>query len=89
MDAQSEKIQRNKNGELYLKVPDEFVKQLELNEGDEVDLVPTALGVELRKADTVTPQFWEPFSQSVNEYQKALRMIQGDDADENDDTSAK
>lgn len=89
MDAQSEKIQRNKNGELYLKVPDEFVKQLELNEGDEVDLVPTALGVELRKADTVTPQFWEPFSQSVNEYQKALHMIQGDDADENDDTSAK
>lgn len=89
MDAQTLKIQRNENGELYLKIPDEYVKQLELDEGDEIDLVPTALGVELRKADTVTPQFWEPFSQSVNEYQKALRMIQGDDADENDDTSAK
>jgi hypothetical protein len=71
MDAQSEKIQRNENGELYLKIPDELVKQLELNEGDDVDLVPTALGVELRKAGTVTPQFWEPFSQSVNEYQKS------------------
>jgi hypothetical protein len=50
MDAQSEKIQRNENGELYLKIPDELVKQLELNEGDDVDLVPTALGVELRKS---------------------------------------
>ncbi len=89
MDAQSEKIQRNKNGELYLKIPDEFVKQLELNEGDDVDLVPTALGVELRKAGTVTPQFWEPFSQSVNEYQKALRMIQDNDTDKNNDASAK
>ena len=89
MDAQSGKIQRNENGELYLKIPDEFVKQLELNEGDDVDLVPTALGVELRKADTVTPQFWEPFSQSVNEYQKALRMIQDNDTDKNNDASAK
>lgn len=89
MDAQTLKIQRNENGELYLKIPDEYVKQLELDEGDEIDLVPTALGVELRKADTVTPQFWEPFSQSVNEYQKALRMIQDNDTDKNNDASAK
>lgn len=89
MDAQSGKIQRNENGELYLKIPDEFVKELELNEGDEIDLVPTALGVELRKAGTVTPQFWEPFSQSVSEYQRALRMIQDDDTDKNNDVSSK
>ncbi|WP_203650390.1 AbrB/MazE/SpoVT family DNA-binding domain-containing protein [Secundilactobacillus yichangensis] len=89
MDAQSGKIQRNENGELYLKIPAEFVKELELNEGDEIDLVPTALGVELRKAGTVTPQFWEPFSQSVSEYQRALRMIQDDDTDKNNDVSSK
>ncbi|GAW98225.1 hypothetical protein [Secundilactobacillus mixtipabuli] len=89
MDAQSGKIQRNANGDLYLKIPDELLKQLELSEGDDVDLVPTALGVEIRKADAVTPQFWEPFSQSVSEYQRALRMIQNDETDKNGDTSAK
>jgi hypothetical protein len=89
MDAQSNQIQRNENGELVLKLPDEFVKQLELKEGDEVDWVPTAMGVELRKAGTVAPQFWEPFTQSVNEYQRALRMIQDDDDKKTDDESAK
>lgn len=89
MDAQTLKIQRNENGELYLKIPDEYVKQLELDEGDEIDLVPTALGVELRKADTVTPQFWEPFSQSVNEYERALQMIKESEARKNDSTSSK
>ncbi|MCH5461681.1 hypothetical protein HC026_03455 [Lactobacillus sp. LC28-10] len=89
MGAQTIKIQRDENGDLYLKVPDEFVKQLELNEGDEIDLVPTALGVELRKADTVTPQFWEPFSQSVSEYQRALQMIKDSEANKNDSASSK
>lgn len=89
MEAQSGKIERNENGDLYLKIPADFVKELELNEGDEVDFVPTALGVELRKAGAVTPQFWEPFSQSVSEYQKALRMIHDDDNDKNDDASSK
>lgn len=89
MDAQSGKIQRNENGELYLKIPDEFVKELELKDGDAVDFVPTALGVELRKAGTVTPQFWEPFSQSVSEYQRALQMIQDHDTDKDNDVSSK
>ncbi|GAX04025.1 hypothetical protein IWT140_01659 [Secundilactobacillus pentosiphilus] len=89
MEAQSGKIQRNETGELYLKIPEEFVKELKLSEGDDIDLVPTAMGVELRKAGAVTPQFWEPFSQSVSEYQRALQMIHDDDSDKNNDASPK
>ncbi|MTV82699.1 hypothetical protein [Secundilactobacillus folii] len=89
MDAQKSKIERNEKGELYLKLPAELLKSLELGEGDEVDLIPTALGVELRKMGTVTPQFWDPFSESVNEYQRALKMIQAADNDKNDDVKSK
>lgn len=89
MEAQSGKIQRNENGELYLKIPEEFVKELKLTEGDDIDIVPTAMGVELRKAGAVTPQFWEPFSQSVSEYQRALQMIHDDDGDKSDNASPK
>lgn len=89
MDAHTNKIERDKNGELFLRLPDAVVKDLDVAEGDEVDLIPTALGFEVRKAGKDAPQFWEPFSESVNEYQRALRMIKDADPDKNDDVASK
>ncbi|KRK98695.1 hypothetical protein FD04_GL000431 [Secundilactobacillus odoratitofui DSM 19909 = JCM 15043] len=89
MDAQTSKIERNDNGDLMLKLPAELLKQLDLTAGDQVDLVPTAMGVEVRKVGQDIPQFWDPFSESVNEYQRALKMIKDGVSDSNDDVPTK
>lgn len=89
MDAQTSKIERNDAGDFYIKLPTELIEQLDAHDGDSVDLIATAMGVEMRKAGADTPQFWDPFSESVNEYQRALRMIKDHDDHQNEDIPAK
>jgi hypothetical protein len=89
MDAQTGKIEQTPDGDYIVKLPAELIAQLQVADGDAVDLIPTAMGVEIRKVGQVTPQFWDPFSETVNEYQRALAMIKAGELEATDDSTEK
>ncbi|WP_054661204.1 hypothetical protein [Secundilactobacillus kimchicus] len=51
MDAKTIKLQKDADGHIVLQLPQEFLDQLKLSDSDEVDLIPTASGFEVRKVD--------------------------------------
>ena len=88
MDAKTIRLTTNTDGQLNLTIPADIVQALQLNDGDEVDLIPTASGFEFRKVDAeLDKTFWDPMSQTLNEYERALKYLQGEDPKE--DVSAK
>jgi hypothetical protein len=89
MDAQTGKIEQTPDGDYIVKLPAELIAQLQVADGDAVDLIPTAMGVEVRKVGQVTSQFWDPFSETVNEYQRALAMIKAGELEATDDSTEK
>ncbi|WP_288531585.1 hypothetical protein [uncultured Secundilactobacillus sp.] len=88
MDAKTIKLQKDADGHIMLQLPQEFLDQLKLSDSDEVDLIPTASGFEVRKVDDeAAKKFWDPFSETLNEYERALKFIKNND--EPDDVSSK
>ncbi|WP_054710306.1 hypothetical protein [Secundilactobacillus paracollinoides] len=49
MNAQTNKIQADADGNLFLQLPADLVKDLKLAQNDEIDIMPTAMGFEVRK----------------------------------------
>lgn len=89
MNAQTNKIQADADGNLFLQLPADLVKDLKLAQNDEIDIMPTAMGFEVRKITDIDDNFWDPFSETVNEYQKALELLKGEDTTENETPDAK
>lgn len=89
MNAQTNKIQADADGNLFLALPADLVANLKLAKDEEVDIAPTAMGFEVRKITDIDDNFWDPFSQTVNEYQKAIELLKGDAKTDKDAPSAK
>lgn len=89
MNAQTNKIQADADGNLFLQLPADLVKDLKLAQNDEIDIMPTAMGFEVRKITDIDDNFWDPFSETVNEYQKALELLKGEDTTDNETPDAK
>ncbi|ANZ60240.1 hypothetical protein AYR62_00940 [Secundilactobacillus paracollinoides] len=89
MNAQTNKIQADADGNLFLQLPADLVKDLKLAQNDEIDIMPTAMGFEVRKITDIDDNFWDPFSETVNEYQKALELLKGEDTTDNETPDTK